>query len=114
MKKKTEPSNLCLEKDMCTYSKEATLTKKVKEWLALQPDVKFDKISDRFTKGIPDILACVGGYYVAIELKADDKEPSPHQRLFLKELERASGIGGVCETLAQVKALVERARSKKC
>lgn len=84
----------------------------MKSWLEIQLDVKADKVSDRFNKGVSDFLCCVGGVYVAIELKAMDKEPSPHQILFIKEVQRAGGIAGVCETLGEVKALVSAAREK--
>lgn len=75
-------------------------------------DVKYDKISDRYTGGISDILACVGGLYVAIELKADGKTASADQKLFIKDVRAVGGIGGVCFTLGEVKALVEEARTR--
>lgn len=85
----------------------------MKDWLSIQSDVKATKISDRFKKGIPDFLVCVRGIYVAIELKAADKEAEKHQLIFIREVVAAGGIGGVCETLGQVKALVEAARLLK-
>lgn len=74
--------------------------------------MKADKISDRFKKGISDFILCVNGIYVAIELKAADKQPSPHQILFINEVRRAGGIAGVCESLHDVKVLVDAARKK--
>jgi hypothetical protein len=70
----------------------------------------FYKASDRYHKGISDFIVCVRGKFVGIELKKDDGVTSPHQLLFIKQIEKAGGIGGVCYTLAEVKALVEKAR----
>lgn len=88
----------------------------MREWLSIQLDVKANKISDRYTKGIADFLCCVGGVFVAIELKAEDKKPSKHQLLFIKEVQNTGGIAGVCETLGEVKSLINAAREKfkKC
>jgi hypothetical protein len=84
----------------------------VREWLNKQRDVKADKLSDRFKKGVPDFLACVDGIYVAIELKREEGDASPHQRIFIEKVQRANGIGGTCYTLAEVIALVDKAREK--
>jgi hypothetical protein len=97
--------------DQKRYAQEATLTAKVKEWLEIQPDTHFYKASDRYHKGVSDIIACVNGQFVGIELKADDGKPSPHQLLFIKQVRLAGGIAGVCYTLKDVKDLVEIART---
>lgn len=45
-----------------------------------------------YTKsGIPDILACVNGYFVAIEVKAPNGKPSELQLYNLREIEKAGG-----------------------
>jgi len=46
-----------------------------------------------YTKsGIPDILACVNGYFVAIEVKAPNGKPSELQLYNLREIEKAGGF----------------------
>lgn len=46
-----------------------------------------------FTKeGIPDILACVNGYFVAIEVKASKGKPSDLQLYNLKRIDEAGGF----------------------
>ena len=92
------------------YRLEADLTKNAKKWLDLQDDLTYMKISDRFNKGISDILCCVNGIFVAVELKADDGHASPHQELFIKDIKKHGGIGGVCYTIMDVIALVVEAR----
>ena len=45
-----------------------------------------------YTKaGIPDILACINGYFVAIEVKAPNGKPSELQLYNLREIEKAGG-----------------------
>ncbi len=96
--------------DNVKYKLEADLTEVVKDWLDKQSDLYYFKVSDRFKKGISDILACVQGVFVAIELKAGNNTASPHQKFFIKNVVDAKGIGGVCETLGQVKVLIDEAR----
>lgn len=117
----TNQSNLCQEKDTSWYDQkkfklEADLTKKVREWLRGEKDIAFTKVSDRYHKGVSDIIACVQGIFVAIELKSEDGKPTPHQLLYIREITSVGGIGGVCYCLADVKDLVQRARERnlKC
>lgn len=100
-----------LSSDQKKYKQEAPLTAKVKDWLETQPDIHFYKASDRYHKGVSDLILCVRGIFVGAELKAIDNTASPHQILFIKQIRKAGGIGGVCYTLGEVKALVEEARN---
>lgn len=43
--------------------------------------------------GVPDLLACIGGRFVGIEVKADKGRPSALQIYNLKQLREAGGIG---------------------
>lgn len=52
--------------------------------------VKF--FANRMTKtGVPDILACVNGYFVAIEVKAEHGKPSELQKYNVREINNADG-----------------------
>ncbi len=45
-----------------------------------------------YTKvGVPDILACVNGYFLGIEVKASNGKPSPSQIHNLKKIDEAGG-----------------------
>ena len=44
-------------------------------------------------EGIPDLLACCNGYFVAIELKAEKGKPSLLQKWNIKNIRKAKGIG---------------------
>lgn len=53
--------------------------------------VKF--FANRMTKsGIPDILACVGGYFVGIEVKAQNGHPSELQIYHCKKIRESGGF----------------------
>ena len=49
--------------------------------------------ANRMTKsGVPDILACVNGYFMAIEVKADKGKPSELQLWNREKIREAGGI----------------------
>lgn len=91
---------------------EAKLTADVQKYLKMQKDTWFYKASDRYTSGIPDIIACVNGQFVAIELKGDGYHPTAVQTMKIGKIVNSSGIAGVCYSLEDVKNLVEQARAQ--
>lgn len=42
--------------------------------------------------GVPDLLACVNGYFVAIEVKAENGKPSELQLWNVEQIRKAGGI----------------------
>lgn len=46
-------------------------------------------------KGVPDILACVNGYFVAIEVKAENGRPSELQKYNVRKIRESGGIAVV-------------------
>ena len=47
---------------------------------------------DRFSKvGTPDIIACVNGHFVAVEVKAENGKPSDLQLYHLEQIRKAGG-----------------------
>lgn len=85
--------------------KESDVTKKAMEAMReaaarLGTEARFVKIvaSDGQEAGVSDILGCVGGRFVAVEMK---KPGYPHklsalQALYLDDVERAGGYSAVC------------------
>lgn len=50
----------------------------------------------QFTKsGVPDILACVNGYFVGIEVKAQNGKPSDLQLYNIQQIRKAGGFAYV-------------------
>ena len=47
------------------------------------------------TSGTPDLLTCINGYFVAIEVKAQDGEPSELQLQKIKDIRKAGGFAYV-------------------
>lgn len=51
---------------------------------------------DRFSRvGTPDIIACVNGYFVAIEVKAENGRPSELQLHHIEEIKKAGGYATI-------------------
>lgn len=47
----------------------------------------------QFTKaGVPDLLLCCNGRFIAVELKAPNGKPSPLQLYTIEEIKKAGGI----------------------
>lgn len=87
---------------------EAALTKRVRAWLSTQPDVWTVKHSGGAftTVGVPDLLLCVRGRFVAIELKAPRGVPTKLQVHQIGLIHKAGGVAAVCRSLDEVKAVL--------
>lgn len=59
--------------------------------------------------GEPDLLACINGQTVAIELKQPGENPTGAQRAKLAAWRRAGAIAEVCTTLEGVRAVAAAA-----
>lgn len=60
-------------------------------------------------RGIPDILACVNGRFVAIEGKRDKKKSATDlQKLTLREIRAAGGIGVVAHDAMGVRLMLNQ------
>lgn len=47
---------------------------------------------DRFSRvGVPDIIACINGHFVAVEVKAENGKPSELQLYHLEQIQKAGG-----------------------
>jgi hypothetical protein len=56
--------------------------------------------------GIPDLLCCIAGRFVGIEVKQPGEALRPRQRKVLHEIFAAGGVAAVCETVGQVALLL--------
>lgn len=51
---------------------------------------------DRFSKvGTPDILACVNGHFVAVEVKAENGKPSELQLYHIEQIKKSGGYAEI-------------------
>ena len=67
---------------------------KIKKFLKFH-DIWFTKIwGGGYQKaGIPDILACVNGRFVAIEIKGSSGKPTELQKYNIKKINECNGVG---------------------
>jgi hypothetical protein len=60
-------------------------------------------------KGIPDLLCCYRGRFIALEGKrAEDDEPSPYQQYQMKRITNAGGVALVIRTVEEAEDLLNR------
>ena len=55
----------------------------------------FYKASDRFRAGVPDVIGCFNGVFIAIELKVDYNKPTKLQVFELKQILANEGYAAV-------------------
>ena len=61
------------------------------------------KIHDLLTSGIPDVIGCYYGKFIAVEFKAPGKKPNPLQKYILEQINRFGGIGIYCDDVKELK-----------
>lgn len=52
-------------------------------------------------QGLPDIIACINGQFVGIEVKAPNGVISPQQMIVSNLITKANGVFVVCESIQQ-------------
>lgn len=88
---------------------ERQLTTIILKYLKMRyPNGIYFKICDKFTSGIPDILGCIQGKFIAIEVKAGKANPTLMQKHILTMIKFAYGIAGVCRHVKDVEELLKK------
>lgn len=97
---------------------EAETKQQVLIWLGLRSDTlaytvqplvardKWGRVMRAAPKGHSDILACIGGRYVAIETKSATGRQNPDQKIFQQAVQRASGIYVLARSIDDVCAAI--------
>jgi hypothetical protein len=65
------------------------------------------KIADKFTSGIPDLLICFDGRFLAIELKVHGNTATAIQQHQLDRIRKAGGRTAICHSVAEVKQFIK-------
>ena len=80
-----------------TMAAEKNFENKVKRFLKSQGAyiIKYWGGAVYTKKGVPDLLVCINGWFLGIELKAPKGKPSDLQLYNLRKIEQAGGIGFV-------------------
>lgn len=72
---------------------EKAFENKVKTFLKSMGAYFIKTHGDRFSRvGTPDILACLNGRFVAVEVKAENGKPSELQLYHIKQIKESGGI----------------------
>ena len=73
-------------------AKEKVFENKIKDYLKSIGAYFIKTHGDRFSRvGTPDIIACVNGNFVAVEVKAENGKPSELQLYHLEQIRKAGG-----------------------
>ena len=93
--------------------KEKDVVDSIKEYLQTIPNIFFWKEhGGQFgTAGIPDLIVCYKGRFIAFEVKKPGGKPTLLQKLTLNKIERAKGIAKIVTSVEQVKEIIA---SLKC
>lgn len=76
--------------------KETAFKKRAQRDLRTIPGIWFFKTQEVCVRGIPDLIICLRGLFIAIELKKDEKsKPTELQKHILGLIEKAQGLAFV-------------------
>jgi len=60
--------------------------------------------------GIPDIIVCLGGRFVALEVKTEKGKPTALQEVTLRRIRKAGGTAEVVRSVKDVRAVIQKLR----
>jgi len=88
---------------------EQDLVNKIKRYLQSKENLFYWKEhgGQYGTAGIPDIIVCYKGKFIAFECKKPGGKPTILQKITLVKIERAGGIARIVTDLDQVKEIIE-------
>ena len=86
---------------------EAVVQLKILKYLNGLSDCWAIKVISANQRGVPDILGCYRGRFIALEVKSASGKPSKIQQAQLDAIKKAGGITGVVTSLQQVQKLFE-------
>jgi len=93
---------------METKMKEAYLIGKIKDYLKTVDGLFFFKEhGGRYgTGGIPDLIICYAGRFVAFEVKNEKGKTTVLQELTIRQIKKAGGFATVVRSVEDVKAVI--------
>ena len=89
--------------------KEKAITNQILKYLKNQPECFAFKEHGGFygTAGIPDIIGCYKGKFVAFEVKTEKGKLSKLQEITIEKIRKASGIAFKVTSLEEVKKILK-------
>jgi len=89
--------------------KEKTIENQIKKWLESQGYWWMKVHGDMFQKsGVPDILACINGKFVGIEVKRPGGVVSELQKYNIEKIQAAGGVAFVAYSVEDVRINLDR------
>lgn len=85
---------------------EAIIKDEIRAWLRAQGAYVFSPVQQGYGMQTLDLLVCWGGKFVAIEVKAPGKKPTPRQVNIMVEIENTKGLAFWVESLSDVKEVL--------
>ena len=87
---------------------EAALINQIRKYLATVPECFFWKEhgGQYGTAGIPDIIVCHKGRFIALEAKVDRNKPTRLQAATIEQIRRAGGTAAVVYSVGDVLAIM--------
>ena len=88
---------------------EQNIQKKIISYLQKEAGAYVVKTVVSNRAGVPDLLACIGGRFVAIEVKRPGKDATPLQRYNIGAILEAGGTAFVAHGVDEVKCELKKA-----
>ncbi len=90
---------------------EAALIQKIRKYLATVPECFFWKEhgGQYGTAGIPDIIVCLKGRFIALEAKVGRNKPTKLQAATIEQIRRAGGTAVVVRSVEDLQAVIAEA-----
>lgn len=88
--------------------REKAIENKIKQYLKTVEDLYFFKEHGGLygTAGVPDIICCYKGRFIALEVKAPDGKPTALQDATIRRIIGAGGIARIVRSLEEVKSII--------
>lgn len=67
------------------------------------------KVTSANKAGVPDVLACLDGKFIGVEVKNETGRPTELQLYNIRRIISAGGVAGVCRSVADVEKLISEA-----
>lgn len=88
--------------------REKNIENKIKNYLKSKGAYYVKYFGNAFSQvGVPDILVCYKGRFIALEVKNETNKTSPLQDINIENIKRAGGYATVVRSVEDVKKVIE-------
>ena len=94
---------------------ESDITKSILKYLKTLPRCFFWKEHGGIygTSGIPDIIVCIGGRFIALEVKTQKGKTTPLQNAAIRKIRSSGGFAFVVRSVEEAKNAIDSATGGK-